>query len=90
MDVVPKQNQNVKREMQPKSKVKLQPTGRSKMCKHAETISLSFRFGSLAGNKGPRTSGLLLWFVSWLVAGNLCGCVAVLALGIVLCLAVLM
>ena len=42
------------------------------------------------GNKGPRTLGLLLWFAGWLFMGDLCGCVAVLAVGCVLCTAVLM
>ena len=42
------------------------------------------------GNKGPRTSGLLLWFACWLCKGDLCGCVAVLAVGCALCTAVLM
>ena len=41
-------------------------------------------------NKGLRTSGLLLWFACWLFTGDLCGCVAVLAVGCVLCTAVLM
>ena len=40
-------------------------------------------------NKGPRTLGLLLWFACWLFTGDLCGCVAVLVVGCVLCTAVL-
>ena len=44
----------------------------------------------MPGNKGPRTSGLLLWFACWLFTGDLCGCAAVLAVGRVLCTAVLM
>ena len=40
MDVVSKQNQNVKREMQPKTMGELQPTGRSKLCTHAGNLAL--------------------------------------------------
>ena len=43
-----------------------------------------------SGNKGPGTSGQLLWFDCWLCTGDLCGCVAVLGVGCVLCTAVLM
>ena len=39
MDVI-KQNQNVKREMQPKNMGELQPTGRSKLCTHADNLAL--------------------------------------------------
>ena len=49
-----------------------------------------FALARTPGNKGPRTSGLLLWFACWLFTGDLCGCVAVLAVGCVLCTAVLM
>ena len=42
------------------------------------------------GIKGPRTSRLLLWFACWPFTGDLCGCVAVLAVVCVLCTAVLM
>ena len=43
------------------------------------------------GNKAPRTSGLLVWFACLLFAGDLCDCcVVVLAVGCVLCTAVLM
>ena len=53
-------------------------------------ISNSLRFGSHAGKQhGPRTSGLL-WFGCWLFTGDLCGCVAVLAVGCVLYTAALM
>ena len=40
LDVVSKQNQNVKREMQPKNMGELQPTGRSKLCTHADNLAL--------------------------------------------------
>ena len=33
---------------------------------------------------------MLLWFACWLFTGDVCGCVAVLAVGCVLCTAVLM
>ena len=36
-----------------------------------------FTLARTPGNKGPRTSGLLLWFAYCLFAGDLCGCVAV-------------
>ena len=48
-----------------------------------------FALARTPGNKGPRKSGLL-WFACWLFTGDLCGCVAVLAVGCVLCTAVLM
>ena len=57
---------------------------------HAETISNYFRFGLHAGKQRPENVGLLLWFACWLFTGELCGCVAVLAVGCVLCTAVLM
>lgn len=41
------------------------------------------------GNKGPRTSELVLWFACWLFTGDLCGCVGVLAVACVLRVAVL-
>ena len=41
MDVVSTQNQNVKIEMQPKNMGELQPTGRSKLCTHADNLALS-------------------------------------------------
>ena len=40
LDVVSKQNPNVKREMQPKNMGELQPTGRSKLCTHADNLAL--------------------------------------------------
>ena len=40
MDEVSKQNQNVNREMQPKNMGELQPTGRSKLCTHADNLAL--------------------------------------------------
>ena len=49
-----------------------------------------FALARTPGNKGLRTSGLLLWFACWLFTGDLCGSVAVLTLGCVLCTAVLM
>ena len=48
-----------------------------------------FDLARTPGNKGPGTSGLLLWFACGLFTGDLCGCVAVLAVGCVLCTAVL-
>ena len=38
--MVSKQNQNLKREMQPKNVGELQPTGRSKLCTHADNLAL--------------------------------------------------
>ena len=35
-----KQDQNVKREMQPKNMGELQPTGHSKLCTHADNLAL--------------------------------------------------
>ena len=49
-----------------------------------------FALARMPGNKGPRTLGLLLWLACWLFTGDLCGCVAVLAVGCVLCTAILM
>ena len=50
-----------------------------------------FALGPKPVNKGPRTSGLLLWFAWWLCTGDLWDCcVAVLAVGCVLCTAILM
>ena len=43
-----------------------------------------FALARLPGNKGPRTSGLLLWFDCGLFTGDLCGCVVVLAVGCLL------
>ena len=48
-----------------------------------------FALARTPGNKGPGASGLLLWFACWLFTGDLCGCVVVLAVGFVLCTAVL-
>ena len=48
-----------------------------------------FALARTPGNKGPRTSGLLLWFACWLFTGDRCGCAAVLGVGFVLCMAVL-
>ena len=45
-----KQNQNVKREMQPKNMAELQPTGRSKLCTHDDNVAL--------GNKSTRAAGI--------------------------------
>ena len=154
MDVVSKQNRNVKIEMQPKNMGELQSTGRSKLLRsmhtcrqsrarqhrstgaagttlrprevvgppievvarptltprdqtsslylvlrtnfqphsrghHAEIISNSFRFGSDAGKQRPENVGVV---VVRLLAftGDLCGCVAVLAVGCELCTAVLL
>ena len=49
-----------------------------------------FALARTPGNKGPRTSGLLLRFACWLFTGDLCGCVAVLAVDCALCTAILM
>ena len=49
-----------------------------------------FPLARTPGNKGPRTLGLLLWFACWLITGDLCGCVDVLAVDCVLCTAVVM
>ena len=58
---------------------------------HAESSSKYLRFGSKTGTKAQeRYVGLLLWFACWLFTGDLCGCVAVLAVGRVLFTAVLM
>ena len=52
---------------------------------HAEIISNYLRFGPHAGKQTPENVGLLLWFACWLfTGGDLCGCVAVLAVGCVL------
>ena len=40
MDVVSKQNQNMKIEIQPKNIEELQPTGRSKLCTHVDNLAL--------------------------------------------------
>ena len=40
MDAVSKQNQNVNIEKQPKNMGELQPTGRSKLCTHADNLAL--------------------------------------------------
>ena len=40
MDEVSKQNPNVKKEIQAKNNEELQPTGRSKLCTHADNIAL--------------------------------------------------
>ena len=55
-----------------------------------KSFPIIFAFARTPGNKGSRTLGLLLWFACWLFTGDLCGCVAVLAVGCVLCPAVLM
>ena len=57
---------------------------------HVEIIPILFALARTLGNKGPTTSGQLLWFACWLFTGDLCGCVALLAVGCVLCTAVLM
>ena len=49
-----------------------------------------FALARTSGNKGPGASGLLLWFACWLFTGDLCDRVAVLAVGCVLCTAILM
>ena len=57
----------------------------------AERLSpILFALARMPGNKGPRTSGLSLWFASWLFTGGLRGCFAVLGEDRVLCTAVLM
>ena len=44
-----------------------------------------FDLARTPGNKGLRTSGLLLWFACWLFTGDLRGSVAVLAVGYIVC-----
>ena len=51
---------------------------------HAEIISNYLRFGSHAGKQGPENVGAVA-VVCRLLTGGLCGCVAVLAVGCVLC-----
>ena len=41
--------------------------------------SIIFALARTPGNKSPRTSGVLLSSACWLFTGDLCGCVAVLA-----------
>ena len=55
-----------------------------------QSSPILFALARTPGNKGPKTSGLLLWFACWLFRGGLCGCVAVLPVGCVVCTAVLM
>ena len=43
-----------------------------------------FALARTPGNNAPRTSRLLFWFACWLFTGDLCGCVAVQAVGCVL------
>ena len=50
-------------------------------------LRIIFALTRRPGNKGPITSGLLLWFACWRFTGDLCDCVAVLAVGCVLCAA---
>ena len=55
-----------------------------------QSSPILFALARTPGNEDPRTSGLLLWLACWLFTGNLCGCVAALAVGFVQCTAVLM